>query len=133
MKQKLHSISNYTVSYFIILFSLIRNWNLNNCENIVEFVVSVLQYIYIYIYKRKKNTNGRLKKKKCWCLWAGSLAEVGWEGLLLVKVGVKRKVGVDMDWRVDTWDSKRCACEWPKIRRQWNFIQCLSLSLLGTL
>ena len=26
---------------FIILFWLIRNWHLNNCENIVKFVVSV--------------------------------------------------------------------------------------------
>ena len=48
-------------------------------------------------------------------------------------LGVKRKVGVDMDWRVDTWDSKRCACEWPKISRQWNFIQCLSLSFGDTI
>ena len=92
--------------------------------------VSITIYIYIYIYiKGKKIQTEDFKKKKCWCLWAGSLVEAGWEGLLLVKVGVKRKVGVDMDWRVDTWDSKRCACEWPKISRQWNFIQCLSLSL----
>ena len=30
-----------TVSYFIILFRLVRNWHINNCENIMKFVVSV--------------------------------------------------------------------------------------------
>ena len=29
------------ISYFIILFWLIRNWNLSNCENIVKFIVSI--------------------------------------------------------------------------------------------
>ena len=34
-----------TVSYFIILFWLIRYWHFNNCENIVKFVVLVEKYI----------------------------------------------------------------------------------------
>ena len=29
------------VSYFIILFRLVRNWHVNNYENIVKFVVLV--------------------------------------------------------------------------------------------
>ena len=76
----------------------------------------VIITIYIYMKGKQIQTEDLKKKKKnCWCLWAGSLAEADWEGLLLVKVGVTRKVrveSVDMDWRVDTWDKKRCACEW---------------------
>ena len=30
-----------TISYFIILFRTIRNWHINNCENILKFVVSI--------------------------------------------------------------------------------------------
>ena len=45
-----------TVSYFIILFWLIRNWHLNNCE---ICCVSIIIYI-----KEKKSTNGRPKIKK---------------------------------------------------------------------
>ena len=29
------------VSYFIILFQPIRNWHLNNCKNIMKFIMSV--------------------------------------------------------------------------------------------
>ena len=46
-----------TVSYFIILFWLIRNWHLNNCE---ICCVSIT----IYIKEKKYKWNTEKKKKK---------------------------------------------------------------------
>ena len=53
---------------FIFLFWPIKNWHLNNCENIVKFVVSIQLSTHINIYKKKKAKNNdwseREKKKK---------------------------------------------------------------------
>ena len=52
---------------FIFLFWPIKNWHLNNCENILKFVVSIQLSTHINIYKKKKKQKimtDRKEKKK---------------------------------------------------------------------
>ena len=45
-----------TVSYFIILFRLVRNWHVNNCE-ICCVSITIYMPAYINISKKKKTQN----------------------------------------------------------------------------
>ena len=63
-KHLFSAVVGYSFIFYFILFRLVKNWHVNNCENIVKFLcqynninVSLHQYL-----KGKKNTNRLLKK-----------------------------------------------------------------------
>ena len=58
-----------TVSYFIILFRVLKNWHVNNYKNIMRLFLSVSQYkcqlTWLFRWEKKKKHKLIIEKKSC--------------------------------------------------------------------